>query len=426
MRLFKELRTITWGVLATALLATSHASAAPTYQITDLGSLAPMGSSDAWAINNQGQVAGYSWGEGFNGAQATLWTNGQAIQLGPTQSQWSYAQGMNDEGTVVGVSGGSSNQSAVQWVGTSQSILPWQTCCSGTAASANDVNNQGIVVGWTDNGATVWKNGVAQVLLSPSAGRPASNASGINNLNQIVGNGVVAENGSIADRALLWQDHTVTDLGTAAGFSNSIATAINDNGDVVGASFQSGALWLGHATVWRNGVGADLGSLTADQGSIARGINIHGQVVGESHTSMDYTNDTTEALFWDLNSSHPIPLEKLIDEADPLKSATHLTRAQAINDSGVIVATAIIDGKTRGVMLTPISTVPENSTLPLYLLGLGFVSGALCRSRQMTHRQEREAPPTQKNQLDAHSVRRQSCRSLAYIATAGPELAIAA
>ncbi len=69
-------------------------------EMTDLGSLD--GWSEAWGINERGQVVGYTAGPG--GPQACMWENG-AIQpqlLGFDSFGWSIAVAINNVGTVVG------------------------------------------------------------------------------------------------------------------------------------------------------------------------------------------------------------------------------------------------------------------------------------------------------------------------------------
>jgi probable HAF family extracellular repeat protein len=73
--------------------------------------------------------------------------------------------------------------------------------------------------------------------------------------------------------AFLWEDGTMTDLGTLGGPSSS-ATGINSRGQVVGfAATTDGAT---HAVLWDHGATTDLGE------GRACAINSAGQIVGES------------------------------------------------------------------------------------------------------------------------------------------------
>jgi probable HAF family extracellular repeat protein len=77
--------------------------------------------------------------------------------------------------------------------------------------------------------------------------------------------------------------YSVTDLGTLGG-PNSSALAINDRGQVVGASDTSTS-GVYHAFLYSNGKMQDLGTLTTISGgnfSVATAINNHGQAVGQA------------------------------------------------------------------------------------------------------------------------------------------------
>ena len=85
----------------------------------------------------------------------------------------------------------------------------------------------------------------------------ASTARAINNQQQVIGSASQTEGQSQPVHAVLWEHHTMVDLGTLGG-ANSVATEINDQGQVVGlANAADGAV---HAFFWENGTMQDLGS----------------------------------------------------------------------------------------------------------------------------------------------------------------------
>jgi probable HAF family extracellular repeat protein len=82
-----------------------HATLWENGTITDLGGLTPTGSSEAFDINNKGQVVG--WSEIGGVGRATLWQNGSVIDLNTLIRDPNYevmeATGINDHGQIVGI-----------------------------------------------------------------------------------------------------------------------------------------------------------------------------------------------------------------------------------------------------------------------------------------------------------------------------------
>jgi probable HAF family extracellular repeat protein len=207
----------------------------------------------ASAINNSGQVAGYAENgvadstcpqgvENFMVDLPVVWTNGNAKAL-PTigSDPDGVAFGINNQGQAVGYSG---------------------TC---TAA----------------NYAVVWQNGTATSL--PDLGDPGAIAYAINGHNQIVGQAVNSDGTALA---ALWQNNTVTALGGGGlvpGDVASFATSINNQGQVVGSSFDSRSNWS-HGLLWQNGRMIDLNTVFPASSNLyvvsASNINESGQIAG--------------------------------------------------------------------------------------------------------------------------------------------------
>ncbi|GAA5152236.1 MULTISPECIES: hypothetical protein [Amycolatopsis] len=118
---------------------------------------------------------------------------------------------------------------------------------------------------------------VPGVALEPGNG--ASWASGLNERGEVLGAHVVG-----ADvHGYVWRKGVVTDLGTLPGGDYSLATAINESGDIAG---YSGIYPLGplHAVLWHHGTITDLGTLGGN--SFAAAINDRGMIVGNSQPEL--------------------------------------------------------------------------------------------------------------------------------------------
>src|SRR3954454_16188201 len=121
----------------------------------------------------------------------------------------------------------------------------------------------------------------------------------------------------------------------------------------------------------------DLGTLPGGSFSLGQSINNAGQVVGTASTS---TLGPFHAFLYSNGQ-----MTDLNDWIDPTLGIT-LEEATAINNSGQIVANSSFSS-SRAYLLTPISNVPEPSTLALFgvaLLGLGVWARTSKSSCQIT------------------------------------------
>ncbi len=76
----------------------------------------------------------------------------------------------------------------------------------------------------------------------------------------------------------------VTDLGVLAGHASSVATRLNDNGDVVGYCAPAVENFNQTAFVWRSGTMSAVGKLPGGSYSYAAAINSSGVIVGDGDT----------------------------------------------------------------------------------------------------------------------------------------------
>jgi probable HAF family extracellular repeat protein len=261
--------------------------AATAGNITDLGTL---GGNYATAtdINAGGLIVGYSEISTAGAIHAFYWQNGKMADIGTLGGEQSLAQGVGDGGAIVGSSvqpnpcyhgEPNSGSSAFLWETGAMSSLP--RLPGGCGAQAQAINASGQIVGFswwdrTGDGSTLqrpvmWDNGVLEDLAYPvSSDQGNGVANDINDNGQVVG--------YFGDNAFLWQNGVMEDLGTLGGVFSE-ADAINSSGQIVGNAHT--AAERPHAFLWRNGTMKDLGTLGGSS-SYAHDINDKGQVVGHS------------------------------------------------------------------------------------------------------------------------------------------------
>lgn len=322
-------------------------------------SLVDLGPGAAFAINNAGEVAGFT-PNAVNSEQATLWDGKTPTYLNSLGGSLSVATSINDYGVVAGYAGISGNvtQYGTTWIGPNPVNLGalggGPTQLYDFTSNAYGINNSGQVVGIALNPsntprATLWNGSVATDL--GTLGGSQSSANAINNSGQIVGWAAVAGNTTI--HATLWQGASITDLGTLGG-STSWAFAISNSGVVAGMSGTAGNT-SDQAVIWRGQSIIALPTLGGDY-SYADGVNDYGLAVGASNGHAALWNGTS---VFDLNSTL----------SDSLALYVTLTQATAINDLGWIAAVGFDSrsGQQDAYVLVP---VPIISPACLFLSGL--------------------------------------------------------
>ena len=307
-----------WGFIAQA--------APPLYTVTDLGSLGG-NASYANGINNSGQVVG-SFDLAGEPEHAFLYSSGKMNDLGEGS-----ARAINNSGQVVGMS---SQGGFLYSEGVMSSVDTMFSIVMG-------INNSGQFVGSTSFHQVYSSN---EGLIIPNV---ISYASGINDSGQIVGMCEFYRGEfNFQKHAFLYSGGVLTDLGSLGG--DSMATAINNNGQIVGESNLGGS---DHAFLFSGGVMGDLGTLGGND-SNAISLNARGQVVGSSSLTGDHARHAflySEGVMTDLNTL-------LASNA----TGWVLNVATAINDAGQIAGSGTINGQTHAFLLTPVTFVQPGTS----------------------------------------------------------------
>jgi probable HAF family extracellular repeat protein len=270
----------------------SHAFLYRNAQMFDLGTLPGGTSSEATGINDRGQVVGSSginaYGPQFREfTQGVVWDNAERAALGALYCRCSFnarygtsrALAISGSGQIVGDS--ETNRGDVRhaflWVGRMGDL--GAVLSPSEPSYAYDINELGEVVGVVGRRAFLWRDGAFADLGTPP-GHTASAARAINGKGQTVGESAAGDGGP--RRAVLWDQASVRDLGTLAGDVSSEALDINVDGLVVGRSGNVD-LTVSRAVLWQDGLAIDLNTRVAASGwvlSLATGINDRGQIAG--------------------------------------------------------------------------------------------------------------------------------------------------
>ena len=326
-----------------ALVFAQNAAAQTQYHVSTLPSLGGT-SSGGNSINDQSWAAGYSRLPDRN-RHATLWRSGLLSDLdtlgGPNSSvTWNVK---NTAGIIVGISQTADPEPLGEW---------WSSF-----AFYSTPNNIGFI-----NLGFVWEQSLGQMRGLPNF--PGGNngfATGANNLGEVVG---WAENGVhdptccsggptchqvLQFRPAVWQlgpPDQIHDLPLIPGDTSGAATAINDDGQIVGISGicdqAVGRHTAKHAVLWENGTVTDIyPDAPAPWWNTPTAINQHGDVVGFAGDPAFVEGNVLHAFIWTKDNG--------IKVLKPLRGRTpqHVdSEAYGINEAGQVVGVSCAANQT--------------------------------------------------------------------------------
>ena len=348
-QLFRKALGLALASFASVYLAT----AAPEYQIYDIGVVQPGDTaSQGFGVSTGGVAVGRSFRTGAT--QAYTWTTAGGIVGLPNLAGRNFcvANSANDNGRAVGTGATTafgSGRLPVQWQNGAVSQLPLPA--GETLGDANHVNASGLAVGSVNAGSNqrgvIYNNGTATVITQTTAnGSFFTTAFGLNDSGRIVGQGIDPTN---AARNV----GIVYDIGTNAAFevgalpdgNGALAFAVSNSGAVVGASMMNQGSGL--PFIWTNAggiVAIPLPSGTS-QGS-ARAVNTEGWVVGNSSSafSIPFLYDGTATF----RLADLIPANSGWDLSMNTSSS-----ALGISDQRIIVGTGVFNGATHAYAMVP-------------------------------------------------------------------------
>ncbi|MCH8879493.1 MAG: hypothetical protein IID34_06370 [Planctomycetes bacterium] len=358
------MQTIQFSLLCVLVLVPATTAHAQQYVITDLGTLGGT-YSEASDISDSGQIIGMAFPEEWDPFRAFFWQDGAMIEL-PAPDGLSVARGVNAAGDAVGFAADGQAAlwqngqyfNLAELSGLAEVAFSGASDINNTGQIAGDFRAKQSTI----DQAVRWSfvDGQWSVTTLDLLDLPDTEASAINDAGLIVGQGKVDEEDPVWPEASVWHaalwdaQGNATDLGTLGG-ARSRAADINNHNQVVGRA-ETGETFMycteevlpvSRGFMWQNGELFDLGSLGGSVGA-ASAINDNGQIVGLSLIG-DACGSALHPFLW--QEGVMIDLNDVIPEDS---GWLELENAVAINNAGQIVGQGWTeDFHEHAFLLTP-------------------------------------------------------------------------
>ena len=355
-------------LLLCALFAAPALAAAPLYQMTLLGN---GNTSDTnyyidTRINNDGTVAGVRLDPVSSALRAYLWKDGVYTMLDtPINRVGAISADGKIAGEVIDYAAENRPARAAIHANGSTTLVPPPIAQTEPNYYLGGINSAGKAAGtqYIDNQAYAYTsiNGVSTPL--GALGGIHSFVGGMNEAGVVVGAAEISN----GDWHMFRHDGSgMVDLGALSDGRYISARDINDAGVVVGVDL-AGPDSAGYtrALIYQDGVLQPLGTFAPGVNSFATAINNQGQVIGNGTFSFLVSDGVTYNLSELLTANYGFRIDAVHD----------------INDSGQITGTACAVGAgCFGMLLSP---VPEPESVLMLLAGLGLLYGLRTTSRRV-------------------------------------------
>jgi len=326
----------------------------PQYQIFDIGVVQKGDNSQGEGVS-QGSIAVGRSLRG-NGSTAFTWTSANGLVPLPNfpTRNFCVSNGANDNGVVVGTGATTFFGSArlpIVWNNGVPSQLPLPS--NQTLGDANDVNASGVAVGSVNSSvsqaAVIYSGSTATIITQTTPGGSFfRTAFHINDSGRIVGQGIDPKNAA-RNVGIVYDIGSANafEVGALPGLNGALAFGLSSNGFVAGSSMLNQG--SGTPFFWSSNTGMVPIPLAPETSEgQANAVNASGWVVG-----------TDGGLFavpflWDGTATYR--LQDLIPTNSGWDLSTNTSSsADAINDSGVIVGSGVINGFVHAYAMVPVT-----------------------------------------------------------------------